>query len=124
MSVEQVANDLADLCRKGQFDAAVEKHYGPDIVSVEPVSMPGMPAEMKGIDQIRGKNQWWVENHEVHEVKVDGPFVGGNQFAVRYYLDVTAKPTGKRMQMTEMALYTVKDDKIVREEFYYNAPGQ
>jgi ketosteroid isomerase-like protein len=34
----------------------------------------------------------------------------------------THKPSGRRMQMTEMALYTLKDGKIVHEHFYYN-PG-
>ena len=37
-------------------------------------------------------------------------------------MDVTFKPAGKRCQMTEMALYTVKNDKITREQFFYNAP--
>ena len=68
------------------------------------------------------KNQWWVDNHEVHGLEVDGPFVGDSQFAVRFKMDVTAKASGQRMQMTEVGVYTVKNDKIVREEFYYNAP--
>jgi len=32
---------------------------------------------------------------------------------------VTMKPTRQRFTMEEMALYTVKDGKIVREEFFY-----
>jgi ketosteroid isomerase-like protein len=36
---------------------------------------------------------------------------------------VTAKATGQRFQMEEMALYTVKDGKIVGEQFFYNVPG-
>ena len=36
--------------------------------------------------------------------------------------DVTYKPSGRRFQIDEMALYTVKDGKIVHEHFYYN-PG-
>ncbi len=31
---------------------------------------------------------------------------------------------GKRMTIEESALYTVKDGKIVREEFFYNMGGQ
>jgi ketosteroid isomerase-like protein len=42
---------------------------------------------------------------------------------VRYDFDVTAKPSGQRMQMSEMALYTVKDGRIVREQFFYHMPG-
>jgi ketosteroid isomerase-like protein len=35
----------------------------------------------------------------------------------------TFKPTGRRSSMTEMALYTVEDGKILQEQFFYNAPG-
>lgn len=120
MAVAQIAQDLADLCRKGHFMEAIEKHYGTNVVSVEPVDFPGMPAEMSGIEAVKGKNRWWSENHDVHDIRVDGPFVGDKQFALRFYMDVSPK-SGGRVQMTEMALYTVENDKIVKEEFYYNA---
>jgi ketosteroid isomerase-like protein len=32
---------------------------------------------------------------------------------------VTPKATGKRMQMDEVAVYTVRDGKIVEERFFY-----
>ena len=33
-------------------------------------------------------------------------------------------PTGERSVMTELALYyTIKDGKIVHEQFYYHVPG-
>jgi ketosteroid isomerase-like protein len=119
LSTTDIATDLVALCRQGKHLEAVSKHYSDDIVSVESASAPGMPAEMKGIDAIRGKNQWWTENHEVHSAKVNGPFVGENQFAVEFAFDVTFKPTGKRMQMNEMGLYTVDGGKVVHEHFYY-----
>jgi ketosteroid isomerase-like protein len=50
---------------------------------------------------------------------VEGPFVADDKFAVHYNFDVTSKPTGKRQPMEEMALYTVKDGKIVHEHFFY-----
>ncbi len=121
MSTEEIAKGLIELCSKGKFEDAVNKYYAQDIVSVEPVAMPPMPAESKGIDAIRGKNQWFEENHDVHTIKIEGPFLGQNQFAVKFHLDMTPKHTGQRVSMSEMALYTVKDGKIAREEFYYNA---
>jgi hypothetical protein len=36
--------------------------------------------------------------------------------------DATCRVTGRRASMTEMGLYTVKNDKIVREEFFYTVP--
>lgn len=124
MTTKEVASKLVEWCSQGAFDKCVEHLYSDSIVSIEPVGGPGMPARMEGIEAIKGKNQWWVENHEIHGVKVDGPFVGdGDEFAVRFHLDVTPKMTGERMQMVEMALYTVKDGKIAKEEFYYYMPG-
>jgi ketosteroid isomerase-like protein len=122
MSTAAIANDLVALCREGKNLEAVEKYYADDIVSVESASGPGMPTEIKGIEAVRGKNQWWLENHTVHSGVANGPYVGEDQFAVEFIYDVTNKPSGKRFQIAEMALYTVKDGKIVHEHFYYN-PG-
>jgi len=56
----------------------------------------------------------------VHSAEVDGPFIGeGDKFSVYYKYDITAKPQNKRAVMEEMALYTVKDGKVVREQFFY-----
>jgi ketosteroid isomerase-like protein len=78
-----------------------------------------MPAQVEGIDAIRGKNKWWAENMIVHSADVSGPFVADDEFAVVFNFDTTFKPTGQRSSMKEMARYTVADGKIVREEFFY-----
>jgi ketosteroid isomerase-like protein len=114
-----IAEELVAFCRAGRNMDAINSFYSPDIVSVESMGNETMPREMKGIDAIRGKNQWWSDNNEVHSADVDGPFVGDDKFAVYYGFDATFKPTGKRNKMEEMALYTVKDGKIVREQFFY-----
>jgi ketosteroid isomerase-like protein len=123
-STAQVAQELVALCRAGRNLDAVNKLYSPKIVSTEPVGSPEMPAEMSGIDAIRGKHEWWEANNEVHSIEANGPFLGQDQFAVQFIWDATFKPTGRRQRMTEMALYTVKDGKIVREQFFYNVPGE
>jgi hypothetical protein len=124
MSVADIANGLVNLCKQGKFMDAVNKYYSPDIVSVEPFGNEQMPAEMSGIDAIRGKNQWWADNHEIHGMEAAGPYVGDGGFAVKYNIDVTSKMNGQRMKMIEVGWYTVTGGKISREEFYYNAPGQ
>lgn len=86
--------------------------------------MKTCPPSMRGKDAIRGKNEWWIENHEVHRAAATGPFLGtgtaADRFAVHYDFEVTNKPSGRRIAMTEVALYTVKDGKIVREQFFYH----
>ena len=119
MTALEIGKKLVELCQKGQNLTAIETLYSPNIVSVEARDMPGMPAEMRGMEAIVGKNKWWLDNHEVHSASCEGPFPHGNRFAVRFNYDVTNKPAQKRMKMDEVALYTVENDKIVREEFFY-----
>ncbi|HJU90246.1 MAG TPA: nuclear transport factor 2 family protein [Gemmatimonadaceae bacterium] len=123
-TITELASNLVDMCRQGRFVDAVDKFYAPNIVSVESVDF-GLGKEQRGLEAVRGKNVWWEENNELHGVQVAGPFVGAgrhsNQFAVRFDFDVTSNATGQRRRVVEMALYTVEDGRIVREEFYYPA---
>lgn len=115
MTVLEVAKELISLCQTGQNFAAMEKLYRDDIVSVEGDGS----APFSGKAVVIQKSADWVAAHEVHSGSVSGPYVHGNQFLVRFGFDVTIKASGHRMQMDEMALYTVVDGLIVREEFFY-----
>jgi hypothetical protein len=117
MNTEEVAQKLVEYCRKGEWMQAVNDLYAKDIVSVEPREMENMPAEMRGLDQVRGKTEWFEKNFEVHSAKVGGPFVAGETFVVQFDLDATEKASGKRMPMSEVGIYKVKDGKVAREEF-------
>ncbi len=122
MDTKEIGKTLVDLCNQGKNMEAIDSLYSNDVVSVEAAGGPEMPRESKGIDKIRDKNRWWYENHEVHSGKAEGPFPHDDRFAVRFVYDVTAKNgpmKGKRFQMDEVGLYTVKNGKIVREEFFY-----
>jgi hypothetical protein len=117
MNTEEVAKKLVEHCRKSEWMKAIDELYAKDIVSVEPRAMENMPEEMRGIDQVRGKTEWWEKNMEVHSAKVTGPFVARDTFVVGFDIDVTEKASKKRMQMSEVGIYKVKDGKVAREEF-------
>lgn len=121
MSAKKVGERLVELCSQGENIKAVEELYSDDITSIEAQGTDEMPARMQGKDQIKGKNQWWFENFDVHRADVDGPFLGhrDDQFVVHFDYDVTNKESGDRQAMREVALYTVKDGKVVQEEFLY-----
>ena len=105
---------------------AVETLYAPNIVSIEATATPVFEQRMEGISKIKGKNEWWVNNHEVHRAEAEGPWPHGDRFIVRFKFDVTPKAgpvAGKRMTMDETALYTVKNGKIAQEEFFYDMGG-
>ena len=108
-----------DLCMQGKPMEAIETLYSKDIVSVEAMAMPGGSREMAGLEAVTGKAKWWMSEHEVHSAVAEGPLVSPHHFCVRFKYDVTNKPSGRRMIMDELAIYQVKDGKIVREEFFY-----
>ncbi len=120
MSTSEIAKDLVNLCRNGKNMDAISKYYSDNIVSLEAANFPGMPNPTKGLEAVKNKNQWWLDNHEIHRAEANGPYIGENQFAVEFNFDVTEKASGKRLQMNEMALYTVEGGKIVHEHFFYN----
>ena len=120
MNSLEVGKKLVELCKQGRNDEAIEALYSSDVVSVEAGAPPGQSPESRGLAAVKGKSAWWNENHIVHSATTAGPFPHGDRFAVHFTYDITAKHMGnKRMVMDEMALYTVKDGKIVREEFFY-----
>jgi ketosteroid isomerase-like protein len=71
------------------------------------------------VKAVAEKGKAWMENHEVHSSRVEGPWPNGDKFIVRFSYDVTNKPSGRRFAMEEAALFTVAGGKIVREEFFY-----
>jgi ketosteroid isomerase-like protein len=114
-----IGTRLVELCRAGKNVEAINTLYSDDIVSVEAGGPPGMDRTTRGKAGVLGKNQWWVDNHEIHGATSEGPFPHDDRFAVRFTYDVTNKPTGQRFTMNEVALFTVEGGKIVREEFFY-----
>lgn len=119
MELKTLANTLVEACRnQGEADL-LEAHYHSDAVSVEASDFSGKGRETRGLDGIRGKHAWWDENFEVHGGEVGGPFLHGeDKFAVTFAMDATHKASGERATMKEVAIYTVADGKIVREEFF------
>ncbi|MEN6544060.1 nuclear transport factor 2 family protein [Parvibaculum sp.] len=116
-STKVIAEDFVSLCKAGKADEAGDRYWADDVLSIEPTgSMP--PA--RGKEALRKKGEWWEGAHEIHRMDIDGPYVNGNQFIVRFTIDVTEKQSGTRMKMDETGLYTLKDGKIAEERFFYS----
>ena len=116
MNTEEVANKVMELTRKQAWYDALDL-YDDNVVSVEAYGMGGGSPETRGKEGVRGKVDWWVNAMEVHSFDAQGPFVAHDRFVVQFDADVSDKKTKERRQMSEVGVYTVKDGKIVREEF-------
>jgi ketosteroid isomerase-like protein len=117
MTTEEVARKTVELVRKQAWYDALDALYADDIVSVEARAGEGESPETRSKEAVRKKIDWWVGAMEVHGFKASEPFVAHDRFVVQYDADVSDKESKKRFQMSEVGVYTVKNGKIVREEF-------
>lgn len=117
MSIQEIAADVVALSNAHDLDGIGTRYWADDIVSIE--SMEGPMARLEGKDAVISKGAWWNGAHDVHGIETFGPFINGDQFAVRWVMDVTQRESGNRITMDEVALYTVADGKIVEERFFY-----
>ena len=110
------------MCKEGKNFDVMQQLYHDDIVSVEAVVRKTGSLETAGKAAVIQKSAEWAGAHEIHGATVEGPFLLGDEFAVVFEFDVTPKATGERVQNREIAVYTVADGLITREEFFYG-PG-
>lgn len=114
-SPTDLGKTLVELFNQNKADEWIKGVWSRDVESIE-----GTGQVARGRDQILAKWDWWTNNHEVLGASAEGPYVGATGFAVKFQLNVKDKSTGNDMNMTEVAVYSVKDGKITREEFMYS----
>ena len=118
MSTKELSEKYVAFCKQGKNDVCLDELFAKDAVSVEAVAMQG-ERTANGLDAIKAKGKAWMEMHTIHKAEVFGPYPHDDRFAVRFVYDVTNKPSGRRIAMDEIGLFTVVSGKIVKEEFFY-----
>ena len=114
-TTREIGTAVAAHVNAGRPDKEIwDRFWSPKIVSVE-----GTGATARGRRALEAKSREWYKLHRLHGVAADGPWSGPGAFAIRFRVDAEVIATGERMQMEEIALYTVKNGKVVREEFMY-----
>ena len=118
MNTQEIASDLVKLCKQGKFEEAGDKYWADDVLSVEAA---GDEREARGKPAVRAKGEWWTRTFQVDDVSVEGPYVNGESFIVRFEMSTTNKESGEKASMDETALYRVKNGKIAEERFFHSA---
>lgn len=119
-STMELAKRYVELVKEHKYEECLSELFAKDAVSVEAGAPPGQERASRGLEAIRAKGKWWNDNHTVHSAAVEGPYPHDDRFAVQFKYDVTFKPENKRFPMHEIGLFTIKDNKIVKEEFFYS----
>ncbi len=119
MKTEEIAAKLVKWCSEGDYETPYKHLYSENIVSIENDGS-GEGGHVQGFEAIQKKGEWWQENFEMHGSSISEPIVADNWFSVKIEMDTTHKPSGHRSTMSEIAVYEVKDGKIVKEQFFYD----
>lgn len=118
MTTQDVANRFNELAQSGNWDQIQSELFDDNAMSVEPDHSPGLQT-VQGKEAIKQKGKQFSDMvEEMNGGYSNPPQVAGKYFAVAMGMDVTLKGQG-RMKMDEIALYEVKDGKIVKEQFFY-----
>lgn len=122
LATQKVAQRLVDLCSTGQNLQALKELYADNARHIEAMEAPGCPRITEGKANLLQKAEHWAKITTVHGGTCTKPLINGDQFTCGMTLDCTASEgpmAGQRMNMTETALYTVKNGKIVEGKFFY-----
>ena len=118
MTVEQIAISLANYCRNEQFSLAQKELYADDAVSVEPFEVLGFEKETRGISALEEKDKKFSAMIESrYGTTVSEPLIAGNAFSFVLTMDIKLKGRD-RGHISELCVYTVKDGKIISEQFF------
>ena len=118
MTTQEVANRLYELFKENKWMEAQEELFSDDAESIEPPGSQGLQS-VKGKDAIKKKGDQFNEMiEEVHGGYSGEPIVAGNYIALAMGIDATYKGMG-RQKMDEIAVYEVRDGKVVKEQFFY-----
>lgn len=118
MTTQDVANRYSALVKEGNWAAIQDELYSADAVSIEPEGGSFLK-NVSGMEAIKQKGKEFNEMvEEMHGGSCSEPVVGGKFFSVAMSMDATMKGMG-RMNMDEIAVYEVKDGKIVKEQFFF-----
>jgi hypothetical protein len=118
MTIQEVAARYNELAKQNQWDQIQDELYADHAVSIEPPHAQGLQS-VEGLAAIKEKGKLFQAMiEEMHGGYCTEPVIGGTHFTVAMGMDVTMKGMG-RINMDEIAIYEVKDGKIVKEQFFF-----
>ena len=118
MTTQQVADRMKELFDENKWDELQDELFDENCVSIEPPNTMGM-AIAQGLPAIKEKGRQFNDRIiEMHGGYVSDLLVGGNFISCAMGFDATMKGTG-RINMEEIAVYEVKNGKIISEQFFF-----
>ncbi len=119
MTTQAIADRLVTLSREGKFEQIYQELFSPSIQSKEPTPEGDWDTE-KGFDGLKRKSEKWSEMvEEMKDGQISDPIVAGDFFSCTWKTQVKFRGTSEFVSMDEIAMYEVKEGKVVLEQFFY-----
>ncbi|MGD1848716.1 MAG: SnoaL-like domain-containing protein [Salibacteraceae bacterium] len=118
MTTQQIAENVSELLRQGNFEAVYDNYFeAQQVQHIEPQS-PFFP-NLTGVDSIKAKDAQMQANiASVESLEVGTPIIAKSHFALPYKVKIQMKD-GQVMALDEIIVYEIKDGKIILEQFFY-----
>ena len=121
MTTQEIAARYHELANQRKFMEIQDTYYDQDVVcqESEKAASMGMPIFTNGLEMIKAKGVARRATIEaIHSYSCSEPLVAGDFFSVTLKQEITFK--GKpRITLEEVAIFHVKDGKIIKEQFFY-----
>jgi len=117
MTTKEVAARFNELAQQGKFEEILTELFAQDAKSIEPEGSPF--GNVEGLDNILAKGKQFHDMlEEMHDGYTSEAIAAGNYFTCVMGMDVTLKGMG-RQKFDEVAVYQVRDGKIISEQFFF-----
>jgi hypothetical protein len=123
VATQKVADRLVELCTTGKHIDAIHELYADSARHLEVLDAPGCSRITEGKATLLEKAQHFAKTTTVHAGTCGKPIVNGDQFLCTMSMDCTSTEgpmANQRMNMSETALYTVRNGKVVEGKFFYS----
>ncbi|MEM0939629.1 MAG: SnoaL-like domain-containing protein [Bacteroidota bacterium] len=120
MNIKVISSRLVDLLRNKDFLAAQEELFDVKVINVEPDFHPREKTE--GITNLLKKEKAFLETIKMwYDLEVSDPIISQQYFSICMYSRLLMK-NGHQLEIDEIIVYQVANNKIVKEQFFYTKP--
>lgn len=116
MTTLEVAQSLIALLRQSRNVEAYNTLYAAETECVE----ADPKRSRTGLPRLTADMQAFADAHEFHYTRIEGPMVVGETFAVALSFRATPRSGAASFDVHEIGVYTVRNGKIIREQFFYD----
>ena len=119
---ENISSRLVELLRMKEFLQALEELFHPEAVRTEPDFHPQKMTH--GLQKLLSKEHTFLKSIKVWKhFEVSDPIVSKAHFALRMHTKLLMH-NDQKLEIDEIIVYQTSKGKIVKEEFFYFAPGR